>query len=67
MTEYVRGDLINENNRDVELGQETDEPCPTCQVYENGKPKFKLFVRSDLEGTKQLECKNCGHLVNVPS
>jgi len=38
----------------------TDIDCPTCN-------KEKLHVRSDLDGTVQLECPNCLYVENKPS
>lgn len=67
MAEYVKGDIMTESNRSVEFGEDTHEPCPTCAKYVDGKPSNTLKVRSEIDGTTQLECPNCGHVENRPS
>ena len=58
MVEYIQNDIITADSRDVKFKRVTDKQCPSCGHGEN--PNM-LYVRSCIEMTVELECKNCGY------
>jgi len=59
MTEHIKSDTLSPRDKSEYL-RVTEYDCPTCN-------KEKMYVKSDLEGTVQLECPNCLYIENKPS
>jgi hypothetical protein len=59
MAENIKGSIMSAANRDVKFIRPTKVPCPTCGGEH--RPDNVLYVRSDIDGTAELECKNCGY------
>lgn len=63
MAENMRGSVISDKNREIEFGEDTKIPCPSC----GAQSKQTLRVRSDIDNSQELECPNCEYTLNRKS